>query len=86
MVISKLIEFIQYQKQRVLKNEISESTIPSYFKAIKLFCEMNDINTNWQKLNKGLLSGRQAAEDRVPTINKIKKLLEYIDRRIKPIV
>jgi hypothetical protein len=39
----KLIELIQYQKQRVQKNEISESTIPNYFKAIKLFCVMNDI-------------------------------------------
>ncbi len=50
MVISKLIEFIQYQKQRVLKNEISESTIPSYFKAIKLFCEMNDITYKLAKI------------------------------------
>lgn len=47
---------------------------------------MNDIPVNWQKLSKGLPTGRHAAEDRAPTIEGIKKLLEYPDRRIKPIV
>jgi hypothetical protein len=32
----KLIEFIQYQKGRADRNEISETTIPNYFKAIKI--------------------------------------------------
>jgi hypothetical protein len=43
----KLVEFIQYQKERVQRNEIVESTISNYFKAIKLFCVMNDISINW---------------------------------------
>ena len=33
---NKLVEFAQYQKQRAQKGEIAESTIPNYFKAIKL--------------------------------------------------
>lgn len=82
----KLVEFIQYQKERVQGNEIVESTIPNYFKAIKLFCVMNDISVNWQKLNKGLPTGRRAAEDRTPTKEEIIRLLDYPDRRVKPIV
>ena len=46
---NKLVEFAQYQKQRAQKGEISESTIPNYFEAIKLFCVMNDIIVIWQK-------------------------------------
>jgi hypothetical protein len=43
---NRLIEFISYQVQRSQKGEISLSTIPNYLKAIKLFCEMNDIQVS----------------------------------------
>src|SRR2546423_1719414 len=34
------IRFIGFQQERVSKGEISISTIPNYYKAAKLFCEM----------------------------------------------
>jgi hypothetical protein len=39
-----------------------------------------------EKITRGLPRGRQAANDRAPTIEEIRKLVEYPDRRIKPIV
>jgi integrase len=86
IVHEKLTSFISYQIQRAQKKEISHATIPNYLKAIKLFCEMNDIQLNWKKMSRGMSRVRQAANDRAPTREEIQRLLEYPDRRIKPIV
>jgi hypothetical protein len=48
-----LMSFIEYEKERSKKGEISVSTIPNYYRATKLFCEMNDIVLNWKKIARG---------------------------------
>jgi len=48
---------------------------------------MNDLLfINWRKITRGLPRTNQAANDRAPTLEEIQKLVEYPDRRIKPIV
>jgi hypothetical protein len=81
-----LMQFIRFQKERATSGEISNPTIPSYYRATKLFCEMNDIILNWKKIARGLPRTIEAANDRAPTLEEIKKLVDYPDRRIKPIV
>ena len=83
-----LIQFFEFQKDRARKNEIAYSTISNYYKAIKLFVDMNFDNpvVNWKKISKGIPSGRKSANDRASTLDELKKLTEYPDRRIKPIV
>ncbi|MDR4492048.1 MAG: hypothetical protein R2685_14295 [Candidatus Nitrosocosmicus sp.] len=83
---SELMKFSDYQKIRVKSGKISESTVPNYFKSIRLFCVMNDIVVNWEKVRKGIPSGLHAAQDRAPTIEEIRRLLQYPDRRLKSIV
>jgi hypothetical protein len=82
----QLMLYIEYQKERVEKGEIAESTINNYYKSIKLFCEMNDILLNCKKIAKGKPKHRDYSNDRAPTIVEIKKLLDFPDRRIKVIV
>jgi hypothetical protein len=44
---------------------------------------MNDIHVNWKKVTTGLPREKRYAEDRAPTIEEIRRLIEYPDRRIK---
>ena len=84
--IAQVIIFLQFQKERVHNREITASTLRNFIKAIKLFCDSSDLNIPWKKLMKGLPRAVQAANDRAPTMEEIQKLIEYPDRRIKPIV
>jgi integrase len=81
-----IINFLQSQKQRVENKEISGATVRNYVKAIKLFCEMCEISVPWKKIVRGLPRSRNYANDRAPTIEEIRKITNYPDRRIKPIV
>lgn len=81
-----IIRFAYFQKQRVDKKEITGATVRNYVKSIKLFCEMADVHIQWKKIMRGLPRGRKYADDRIPTLDEIRKLVEYPDRRIKAIV
>ena len=77
---SYLIRFIISQKERIENKEIAEGTLRNYMKAIKLFFSMNDIIVNWKKLSKGIPQV-YTKQDRLPTMDEIKKLLDHLDSR-----
>lgn len=84
---NQLLKFLRYQKDRVARREIEEATVSNYFKAIKLFCEMNNIlSINWKLISRSMPKGRHSSNDRPPSRDEIIRLLEYPDRRIKPII
>jgi hypothetical protein len=83
---SNVLRFIHFQKERVDRKEISGATVRNYAKSIKLFCDMADIPIPWKKITRGLPRGKKYADDRIPTVEEIRKLVEYPDRRIKAIV
>ena len=47
---------------------------------------MADIPIQWKKITRGLPRGKRYADDRIPTLEELKKLVDYPDRRIKAIV
>jgi hypothetical protein len=80
------MRFAQAQKERVEKGEISPATLRNYIKAVKLFCEMNDITITWKKITRGLPKARRFADDRAPTLDEIRRIIDYPNRRIKPVI
>ena len=83
---NSLLKFMQHHLDKVNRKEITGATARNYLKSIKLFFEMADIPIAWKKITRGLPRGKSYADDRIPTIEEIQKLLEYPDRRIKAIV
>jgi hypothetical protein len=83
---NNIVRYLQRHKQRVERKEITGSTLRNYIKPIKLFCEQMDIEIPWKKITRGMPKGRRYANDRAPTIEEIRKICEYPDRRIKPII
>jgi integrase len=83
---NQIMSFLQFQKERVEKREITGATLRNFVKAIKLFCEMSDIPVPWKKIARGLPKIRRFADDRAPTIEEIRKIAEYPDRRIKAVL
>ena len=82
--LSNILKFLYAQKERVGKKEITASTLRNYFKTIKMFCEVTDVTIQWKKIARGLPRGKRCADDRAPTLDEIRKIIEYPDRRIKP--
>jgi hypothetical protein len=74
---------LQRLKKRVENKEITSGTLKNYQKTIKSFCETTDILIPWKKITKGLPRGKRYADDRSPTLDEIRKIIEYPDRRIK---
>lgn len=85
-ILQQIIKFLQFQKDRLNKGGITAGTLWNFIKPLKLLCDVCDIDIKWKRLTRGFPRNRQAANDRAPTLEEIQKLIEYPDRRIKPIV
>ena len=85
-LVNSLVRYLQFHRQRVDRKEITGSTLRNYIKPIKLFCEQTDIEIPWKRIIRGMPRGRRYANDRAPTLEEIRKITDYPDRRIKPIV
>jgi hypothetical protein len=81
-----IVRFLRWQRERVERKELSVSTVRNNLKPIKLLCEVNNIPIMWKNLTRGLPRARKWADDRAPTLEEIRMIADYPDRRMKTIV
>src|ERR687891_1347495 len=85
----QIMMYLDHEKQRVLRKEISAGTLKTLWTPIKTFCDayVGDLPPiNWKRISKSMPKFRPYSNDRIPTLDEIRKLVEYPDRRIKAIV
>jgi hypothetical protein len=81
---NSIIVFLDYHKQRVIRKEFAAGTLKNYYRAAKLFCEMNDLTTlNWKRISRGLPRVKNSSSDRAPNIDEIRRLCEYSNRDVR---
>jgi hypothetical protein len=80
------MQFISSQIERLNGGEVAAATISNYYKAVKLFLEMNRITLSWKILRRGVPTGNMAADDRAPNLEELQRLVECSDPRIKALV
>jgi integrase len=83
---NSLLRFFQRKREQIDRKELAIGTVRNYLKSIKLFCDMADLQIPWAKIARGLPRAKRFADDRAPTIQEIRRIVEYPDRRIKPLV
>lgn len=85
-IVKNVIAFLTEYRDRYDRREIAGATIRNYVKPVKLLCEMSDLEIPWKRITRSLPKGRKAADDRAPSIEEIRKLCEYPDRRMKALI
>ena len=86
MALEWVAAYMLLQKSKYDARTITAGTLRNYFKPIRVFCEFNEIQIPWKRVTRGLPRMRKFGQDRAPTTEEIRKLIEYPDRRIKAIV
>jgi len=90
-VSEQLIFYLDQHKQRWQRKDISAGTLHNHLKPIKKFLRAyKDVYTkiDWDRISEALPKPRQYSHDRCPSLDEIRKLVEFPDhsRRIKPLV
>jgi hypothetical protein len=53
--MTAVVRFLQFQKERVERGEITAATLSNFVKSLKLFLEMCEIQITWKSITLGFI-------------------------------
>ncbi|MGA9149485.1 MAG: hypothetical protein WBZ36_02820, partial [Candidatus Nitrosopolaris sp.] len=68
---------IRDKKQKAEVGQIAESTIRNFYKPVRFFCDVHELELSWKKITDMIPTGNKFADDRAPTSEEIQIIIEY---------
>ncbi|MDG7011319.1 MAG: hypothetical protein JRN57_04280 [Nitrososphaerota archaeon] len=75
--------YIAHLKGRAERRELALGSVRNRVKPVKLYCTMNRLRLDWDYLSRTLPRGRRYADDRAPTREEIRRILNLCTLRMK---
>jgi site-specific recombinase XerC len=85
----KIMSFLAKQRERVENKELRPGSLGNFLRPIKKFCDAYDDvadKIKWKRMTRALPRAKPFSNDRAPTIEEIRKIINHSDRRTKAIV
>jgi hypothetical protein len=70
------LKFFQLKREQIDRKETAIGTVRNCVKIIKSFCKMADLPIPRKKVTWRLLKGKKYSDERIPTIEEIRKVFE----------
>jgi integrase len=83
------MEYVDHLRQRAQRKEISPSTAKTMLQPVKTFTHaFRDVHQSidWDRITKAMPKEKRFSGDRIPTLEELRKVVDYPDRRIKAVV
>jgi hypothetical protein len=84
-----ILEYVDFHRERVEQKVIAANTLRTFLRPVKTFTDAHDDVGDlikWKRISKAMPRAKGYSNDRIPTVDELRRLVEYPDRRIKAIV
>ena len=84
-----IMQFLVHHRERVDAGKISAGTLKQLRQSIRKFTDaFMELRTpiDWKRIIEAMPQAENYADDRIPDIQEVRKLIEHTDRRVKPLI